>query len=229
MEKRKVVVGCADTIYLGKKGENLAREITFTDPLEWAELFGPGVVQLVNMRPDDTSPYPVELTMQDGCAVWAVTAADTGKVGRGSCELRYYVGDVLAKSRTWNTIVEASISDDLTDPPAPQQGWVDKVLQAGTDAQEAAKRAEDAAVRQPYPNEETGTWWVWDAAAGAYKDSGMAYGVSGSIKTDDTLTFKDGILSVNTSKKAEKDNTLPITSAAVFTEIGNIEALLAAL
>lgn len=41
-----------------------------------------------------------------------------------------------------------------------------------------------------------------------------------------TLTLKDGILDVNTADAAEKDNTLPITSAAVHTTVGNIELLL---
>lgn len=46
------------------------------------------------------------------------------------------------------------------------------------------------------------------------------------FETDETLTLKDGILSVNTAKAAEADNTLPITSAAVHTQLGNIEVLL---
>ena len=46
------------------------------------------------------------------------------------------------------------------------------------------------------------------------------------FETDETLSLKDGVLSVNTADVAEKDNTLPITSAAVHTQIGNIEVLL---
>ena len=46
------------------------------------------------------------------------------------------------------------------------------------------------------------------------------------FKTDETLTLENGILSVNTADAAEADNTLPITSAAVHTQIGNIEVLL---
>ena len=34
---------------------------------------------------------------------------------------------------------------------------------------------------------------------------------------------------MDTADKVERDNTKPVTSAAVHTEIGNIEALLAAL
>ena len=46
------------------------------------------------------------------------------------------------------------------------------------------------------------------------------------FQTDETLTLKNGILSVNTTNDMEQDNTLPITSAGVFATVGNIEALL---
>lgn len=46
------------------------------------------------------------------------------------------------------------------------------------------------------------------------------------IETDNTLTIKDGVLSVNTTDQMEQDNTLPITSAGVYATVGNIEALL---
>ena len=49
------------------------------------------------------------------------------------------------------------------------------------------------------------------------------------FKPDKTLKLEDGILSVNTADKVEEDNTLPITSAAVYTEVGNINALLATI
>ena len=47
-----------------------------------------------------------------------------------------------------------------------------------------------------------------------------------SFETDDTLTLKDGVLSINTTDQMEQDNTLPITSAGVYATVGNIEALL---
>ena len=43
------------------------------------------------------------------------------------------------------------------------------------------------------------------------------------------LKFESNVLSVDTADSVEKDNTKPVTSAAVYTEIGNIEALLAIL
>ena len=50
---------------------------------------------------------------------------------------------------------------------------------------------------------------------------------SGSLfDTDATLKFENGVLGVNTATDAEQDNTLPITSAAVYETLGNIEILL---
>jgi len=46
------------------------------------------------------------------------------------------------------------------------------------------------------------------------------------FETDATLKLEDGILSVNTADVVEEDNTLPVTSAAVHTVVGNIGAIL---
>ena len=57
-----------------------------------------------------------------------------------------------------------------------------------------------------------------------YENGGGSGGVS--FTTDETLSLKDGVLSVNTSHEPDPDNTLPITSAAVATTVGNIAELL---
>ena len=46
------------------------------------------------------------------------------------------------------------------------------------------------------------------------------------FQTDETLTLKDGILSVNTTLDMEQDNTLPMSSAGVYATVGNIAQLL---
>lgn len=52
----------------------------------------------------------------------------------------------------------------------------------------------------------------------------------GGVKVGDALTItEDGVLSVVRADTAEQDNTLPITSAAVYAEIGNIAALLSTI
>ena len=54
--------------------------------------------------------------------------------------------------------------------------------------------------------------------------------IVGGIRVGDGLTIlPDGTLSVHTAEVAEENNTLPITSAAVRTEIGNINVLLSTI
>lgn len=61
----------------------------------------------------------------------------------------------------------------VKDAPAPQNSWVVQVIDARDEALAAAIRAKNAAVRQPYLNSETGTWWVWDVNKGEYMDTGV--------------------------------------------------------
>lgn len=51
--------------------------------------------------------------------------------------------------------------------------------------------------------------------------------VAGRVRVGGNLKISaDGTLSVDTVAAVEQDNTRPITSAAVYTEVGNINALL---
>lgn len=52
--------------------------------------------------------------------------------------------------------------------------------------------------------------------------SGAGYNIGAGLKLDP----EKNVLSVNTAEGVEKDNTLPVTSAAVYTVVGNINALL---
>ena len=135
-------------------------------------------------------------------------------------------GSVEVPTNVVTVFLQESNNLWVKDAPEPQNSWLVQVVDARDEALAAAIRAENAANHQPYPNEETGTWWVWDATAGAYKDSGQTTGGGATFDTDETLSLVDGVLSVNTATNAEQDNTLPITSAAVYTEIGNIDILL---
>ena len=47
-----------------------------------------------------------------------------------------------------------------------------------------------------------------------------------NFTTDETLSFVNNVLSVNVATEPDPDNTLPISSAAVATTVGNIEILL---
>lgn len=65
-----------------------------------------------------------------------------------------------------------------------------------------------------------------DAELGGVKvvgGGGLDYVIGSGLKVE------GNVLSVDTAQRVEEDNTRPVTSAAVYVEIGNIEALLAAL
>ena len=128
------------------------------------------------------------------------------------------------------------------------ENYIDVMSEQIRAAIDAADRAEAAAVHGPII--EDGTWWLWDVKQGRYVDSGVSAVPTGTIpdeqienavekyldenpinpgvqfETDNTLTLKNGILSVNTTNEVEQDNTRPISSAGVFATVGNIEALL---
>jgi hypothetical protein len=102
----------------------------------------------------------------------------------------------------WSEMIPVYTGTEQADPSTPHDTtpWQDAVEFMG----EAVERAEAAAKRA--------------------EEAGGGGGVD--FTTDETLTLENGVLSVNRATDAEPDNTLPITSAAVYAEIGNINALL---
>lgn len=63
---------------------------------------------------------------------------------------------------------------------------------------------------------------VWTFPSGGGGSGGGGYTIGAGLKLDP----ESNILSVDTAKTVEQDNTLPVTSAAVYTTVGNIEVLL---
>ena len=131
-------------IDLGRQGENLARtvEIDVSALLSrWPE----AVISLLVKRKQDAEPYIADAHVVDGVLYWPITAADTASAGDGKVELRAVCGEVLAKSAAGSTRVTASLTGNETEPPEAAQGWVDKVIAAGSDAQTSAEAAQEAA------------------------------------------------------------------------------------
>ena len=190
---------------LGRKGENVARQVIF-DLRFWRAAYGDGAVSLCAKRAGDAEPYPCGVTQDEDTAVWVLRAADVDKPGWGNVQLFYYVGDTLAKSQTWRTLVAPSLCA-CGDPGEVQQGWLDQAgkdaaaaQQGAKDAQEAQKAAEDAAKtakgsakaaadaaraaqdateHPPRINEETQTWLIWEDVA--YRDTGLPIAIDGSL------------------------------------------------
>lgn len=125
---RTVIVRDAMRIPLGKQGENNAVLVVWPGIAEkYAKLYGKGRFELVVVQKGKAYPAVVSVTGAD--LVWDVHAADVATAEVGSLELIYYVGDTIAKSQTWETIVVASKSaDGMTEPPEdPARAWFDEI------------------------------------------------------------------------------------------------------
>lgn len=129
-------------IPLGRMGENLARKIVF-DISAWITTYGDGQAVLIHQRPQDAIPFPVAIEQHETEVWWPVTKIDTASsAGTGQCELQYYVGDTLVKSKSFITFVEESMGlPSEEEPPAPGQGWVDQIIAVGVAAQNFADAA----------------------------------------------------------------------------------------
>lgn len=146
---RSIVAGFGMRIPLGKQGENLATQVQIPVVKEWKALYGEGTFQLVNKRPDEDFAYACVIHWDDEKVMWDITNTELANVGRGVCELQYYIGDVLAKSYSWVTVIVGTVYEDGATPPEPWKSWVEEVLRAGSQteeySEEARQHAEEAA------------------------------------------------------------------------------------
>lgn len=124
------------SILLGRQGEHLATRVVF-DCTDFAALYGEGTAELLHRREEEI--YPVQ-TRRDGARViWDITASDTASAGTGHAELRWMVGETVAKSAMFRTSVSAALSDEEpATPPLPYQSWVDAVLNAAQEIRDSA-------------------------------------------------------------------------------------------
>lgn len=136
---------CAETLWLGRYGENGARDIAIDVGKWFSDLGTEGTVVLVNWRPgEDDTPYNPNITMDGSKVVWSPNNIDLAISGRGFAELRYYVGNALAKSKTFRTVIDRTPSEGAN-PPSAAEDWVERMEDAAVTAQTASETAVDAA------------------------------------------------------------------------------------
>lgn len=134
---RTVNAKCGSVIPLGRLGENEATVVVF-DIAEWLTTFGDGgTFSLLNIRNEsDTTAYPCFVTRDGNKVNWEIKSADVAIVGYGKCELIYTVNNTIAKSEVFTTVVGKALTGG-GEVPEPWEDWVERVLQAGADAQDA--------------------------------------------------------------------------------------------
>lgn len=138
-------------------------------------------------------------------------------VGRSGSDVRVVTERMQAPPH----VVPSGELDGTHEPGDPA---LDEVQQAIEDAREAAGEAREAAALIPSGGEpgqvltrtEGGSEW---ADPGGEPSYAIGHG----------LRVVGGSLEVDTADAVEADNTLPVTSAAVHVEVGNIEALLSTI
>lgn len=129
---------------LGYTGEHLARCVRF--PIKgWRDTYGEGTAALLARRSGDKTPYPVQVVAEGDYVLWDIQSADTQNPGTGECQLRYIVGERVAKEAVFITEVNPSMADPGTPPVSPEKTYLDKVLTAGSTAQTAAQSASASA------------------------------------------------------------------------------------
>lgn len=166
---------------IGRQGEHKVRTVVF-DLSDWVKALGDGRAEVLFQRPRDSAPYPVPVEQDGGLVTWLVTKTDTDQPACfpacAKCEVRWYLEDALAKSAICSVSCYQALDAPGEIPDPPGQSWLDQALEAGVQAQEAAQRAENAAVHQPII--QGGTWWVWNPLTGVYEDTGTSASGSGS-------------------------------------------------
>ena len=105
-------------IYLGRRGEHLARQIRF-DCSYFAEVYGAGEAVLLNKRSQDTEPYEAGDAQEGNVLPLTVSELETYYVGYGECELIWYVNNTIAKSVIYPTWVDPDIGEQGEEPPLP--------------------------------------------------------------------------------------------------------------
>lgn len=141
---RTVIVRDTMRIPLGKQGENNAVRVVWPEiAKKYAKLYGKGRFELVVVQKGKA--YPAVVNVEGADLVWAVHAADVATAEVGSLELIYYVGDTIAKSQTWETVVVASKSaEGTTDPPEdPARAWFDAIKRQIGDLNKLTTKAKD--------------------------------------------------------------------------------------
>ena len=136
--------------------------------------------------------------------------------GYYTMQLRGTQGEVVRHTNVIQTYIPASLSGDAQWPTVPSEfTQVEQNIIAINN-------------NPPKPGV-NGCWLIYNPETGEYEESdiplpgggGFGYEIGHGLKVTGINT-----LEVDTATDVERDNTLPITSAAVYTTVGNIEILL---
>ncbi len=122
-------------------------------------------------------------------------------------------GATVRHTNTLPAYIPASLSGDAQWPVLPSEFT------------QMEQRMEDLNSHPPTPGP-NGTWMLWNPDTGEYEESDIPLPEGGGYAIGEGLKIVDGKLTVDTADAVEEDNTKPVTSGAVYVQLGNVEALL---
>lgn len=196
---------------IARKRDNLTRSIDvygeIPDGWSWVALFAfKDEVNVLSLSKTETG---LNATL---------TEQDVPYDGKYLLQLRGTQGDKVRHTNIIPVVVGDSISPDEKWPTIPSE------------FSQAEARIRELNEHPPIPGV-NGYWMLWDTEQDKYVESdiplpsgggGGGYRIGSGLKLD----LETNTLSVDTVSEVIEDNTQPITSAAVYTTVGNIEVIL---
>ena len=198
---------CGEVI--ARQYDNLSRTLTvtgeFPDGYDWAMMVRcKGKLNIISLAPVESG---IGVTLTNNMLALS---------GYYTMQLRGTQGDVVRHTNQIQVFIPESLSGDAQWPEVPSEfTQVEQTIIAINN-------------NPPKPGPD-GNWMIYNPETGEYEESdiplpgggGFGYEIGHGLKVTGTNT-----LEVDTATNVEQDNTLPITSAAVYTTVGNIEILL---
>ena len=199
---------CGEAI--ARQYDNLSRTLTvageFPDGYDWAMMVRcKGKLNIISLAP-----------VEGGIGV-TLTNDMLALSGYYTMQLRGTQGDVVRNTNQIQVFIPESLSGDAQWPEVPSEfTQVEQTIIAINN-------------NPPKPGI-NGFWMIYSPETGEYEESdipipgdggGFPYQIGNGLKVTGGDT-----LEVDAANSVEQDNTLPITSAAVYTTVGNIEILL---
>lgn len=132
-------------IAIGRVGENEHIRVIFDVSDLIGELGTDISFTLLHQKPGEDTAYPVPTAVFDGDElIWTVTAADNSAQGRGRCELICTVGDMVAKTVIWSTVIQTAL-DGSGEVPDVWESWQEVFAGLKAGAEAAAETAQISA------------------------------------------------------------------------------------
>lgn len=200
------ITSCGPTI--ARQYDNLSRTLTVLGELpagwEWTMLVSCG--ELFNI---------IALSPVEGGVGVTLTDDMLSVYGYYTMQLRGTQGEVVRHTNLINVYIPQSLSGSAVWPTVPSEF---------TQMEERITAIND---NPPKPGD-NGFWMIYNPDKRGYEESDVPLPVGSGMgyKIGHGLKVIDNTLEVDAAEKVEQDNTLPITSAAVYTTVGNIEILL---